>query len=88
MSRSWSGPAATIPEVERAIGTYLDEKPYSSRFKARNLVNETPLDATANEIASILSEMESDGTLTKISYSAGASTYRPTDESQFTEADQ
>lgn len=81
----------SVSTVEQAITAYLAERPYSSRFKARNLANETAIDASTREIASVLTDMEEDGTLEKLSYSSGASNYRPTDETQFRmelEADQ
>lgn len=83
MSTTNPGPTVTTEMAEKAITAYLAERPYSSRFKARNLATETLPDATVKEVGSALAEMERHGTLEKISYSSGASTYRPTDESQF-----
>ena len=71
----------SVSTVEQAIETYLDEKPYSSRFKARQLAEETTLDATAHEIKHYLSALASNGTLEKLN-TAGASAYRVPDDSQ------
>lgn len=85
MSTTPTHPEANVSndEVEAAIEEYLAARPYSSRFKARNIVNNTSLDASVGEIKHVLVDLKEQDEIKKISFSARASTYRPTPDGKF-----